>query len=363
MCNPAPLDLSQLCALGTATARELLWGLRAASAEVRRWRGYALRIPDETIRKDALYALTHKRTHAHGAALFWTLPRRRNLQLLRLLVAYELIWDLLDNLSERAAAVGQTDGRQLHLAIAEAIDPAGPISDYYAQHPWREDGGYLQGLVEACRRGCAALPSYARVRELALRDARLAQVLSLNHDPDPPRRDAALERWVAAELPGEHEASWWELSGAASAPLTIQALLALAAEPACTDREIARTHAAYFPWLSAATTMLDSYADQAEDIANGDHSYIGHYPDGESAMRGIRRLVLRSVSEARALRDGPKHAVIAAAMVAMYLSKDSARTPTMLLGTHGLVNAGGSLTRLLLPILRAWRTAYAQRSA
>jgi tetraprenyl-beta-curcumene synthase len=282
---------------------------------------------------------------------------------LRLLVAYELIWDFLDNLSERAAAHGQTDGRQLHLAIVEAIDPSTPISDYYQQHPWHNDGGYLRSLVEACRECCVTLPSYPLVRELVIREACRAQVLALNHDLDSGRRDAALKRWVACEYPGENRASWWEISGAASTPLTIHALLALAAEPACSEAEIARTHAAYFPWLSATNTMLDSYVDQVEDIENGDHSYIEHYPDPESAVRSIRALVRTSALETCSLRNGHRHAVIAAAMIAMYLSKDTAGTPQLRAGRDSFVHAGGSLTRLLLPVLRAWRIAYAQRSA
>jgi tetraprenyl-beta-curcumene synthase len=363
VCNPAPLSPGQLWALGGAVTRELLWGQRTVSKEIRRWRAYAQTIPDETIRRDAIYVLEHKRTHIHGAALFWTLPRKRNRSLLRLLVAYELIWDFLDNLSERAAAHGQTDGRQLHLAIAEAIDSSTPISDHYLQHPWHEDGGYLCTLVETCRQGCCSLSSYPLVRELVLGEAQRAQVLALNHHPDPARREQALEQWAARERPGERQTSWWELSAAASAPLTIYALLALAAEPHCTQSEIARTYAAYCPWLSAATTMLDSYVDQVEDIDNGDHSYVAHYPDPGSAMRGIRALVRTSVAEARSLPGGHKHTVVAAAMIAMYLSKDTARTPQLRAGTWTFIHAGGSLTRLLLPILRAWRIAYDQRSA
>ncbi len=341
----------------------MFWGLRTVSTEIERWRIHAQRIPDPAIRADALYVLNNKRTHIHGAALFWTLPRRRNYDLLRLLVAYELIWDLLDNLSESAAAHGHTDGRALHLAIGEAIDSSGSISDYYSHHPWRDDGGYLRSLVEACRLGCKSLPSYPLVRELALGEAKRAQVLALNHHPDPTHRDAELERWVAGQYPGQRWASWWELSGAASTPLTIHALLALAAEPACSEGEIARTYAAYFPWLSATTTMLDSYVDQAEDIETGDHRYIAHYPDQERALRSIQALVRRSLLEARSLRNGHRHAVIAAAMVAMYLSKGTARTVQLRGGTCSLIHAGGSLTRLLLPILRAWRIIYGQRSA
>ncbi|MHB8241061.1 MAG: DUF2600 family protein [Solirubrobacteraceae bacterium] len=340
----------------------MLWGLHATSCEIARWRRYALLIPDEPIRADALQVLERKRTHLHGAALFWTLPRKRNCQLLRLLVAYELIWDFLDNLSERAAAHGHTDGRQLHMAIAEAIDPMARLSDYYAQHPWHDDGGYLRSLVRCCQQTCGSLPSYRRVRDIALREARRAQVLALNHHPVPDLRDALLKRWVATEYPEERSESWWELSGAASAPLAIHALLALAAEPICSQVEITDTYAAYSP-LSAATTMLDSYVDQQQDQETGDHSYIAHYPDETSAVQGVRVLVRRSLSEALKLRDGHRHAVIAAAMIAMYLSKQIAPTPQHQAGTNTLTHAGGSLTQLLLPILRAWRLAYSQRTA
>ena len=300
--------------------------MRAVSKELKQWRTSAQAIPHPMIRADALDVFDRKRTHIHGAALFWTLPGRRNYDLLRLLVAYELIWDLLDNLSESAVKAGQTDGRTLHRAIAEAIDPRGPISDYYDHHPWRDDGGYLRDLVQACRRGCATLPSFPFVYELALTEAHRAQVLALNHDPDASHRDAELRRWASEHYPGEQQASWWELSGAASAPLAIHALLALAAKPTCTKSELDRTYAAYFPWVSATTTMLDSYVDQIEDTDNGDHSYIAHYPDQDSALSAVQALVARSLAELRSLPHGSKHAVVAAAMIAMYLSKDTAAT-------------------------------------
>jgi tetraprenyl-beta-curcumene synthase len=217
--------------------------------------------------------------------------------------------------------------------------------------------------VQICQQSCRALPSFYAVRDLALREANRAQVLALNHHPDPAHRESTLKRWALSEYPGEQCTSWWELSGAASAPLAIHALLALAADPACTCSEAARTHAVYFPSLSAATTMLDSFVDQLEDTRNGDHSYIAHYPDPESAVRGIRILVRASLTEARTLRNGSRHAVVAAAMIAMYLSKDTARSPQLCHGTSDFIRAGGTLTRLMLPILRAWRAVYRQSAA
>jgi tetraprenyl-beta-curcumene synthase len=345
-----------------AVARELTWGLPAVAREARAWRSAALGIPDAPIRRDALSALAGKRGHTDGAALFSILSRRRNQSLLRLLVAYEIAWDFLDSVNERGAAAGQVNGRQLHLALIEALDPGEPISDYYRHHPWRQDGGYLRALVDACRESSTLLPSYGRVRKAAVEEAARAQVLAINHELDPARRDAALRAWAARELPGDCEATWFELTGAASASLTIHALFALAADPACTAREIERVRRAYFPWISAATTMLDSYADQAQDAASGDHSYVAHYHSPELALRRVRQLVERCLREALALEDGERHALIATCMVAMYLTKDSARTLATRAGSRSLANAGGPLTRLLLPILRLWRIAYAQRS-
>ncbi len=243
------------------------------------------------------------------------------------------------------------------------MDLQSPISDYYRFATEGEDGGYLHSLVIACRGHYAELPSYDRVRDLLMREAGRAQVLALNHDPDPDRRDASLKEWVARELPNEDQASWFELSAAATASLTVHVLAAVAAEPVCTDGEIARVQAAYFPWCSLATTMLDSYVDQLEDADSASHSYLAHYASQEIAARRLAEVIHRSAREAGDLQKGNRHAVIVACMVAMYLSSDSARSPQLSASTRKLLAAGGSLPRVLLPILRGWRVAYGLRSA
>lgn len=361
--DPAPVSGRQLRALLKAVARELTWGLPAVEHEVGHWRDLAARMPRGPLRDDAVHALERKRGQSDGAALFSILPRTRNRSYLRLLVAYQIAWDYLDCVSERGAAAGIANGRQLHLALVDALDPNGPIRDYYRHSPWWEDGGYLRTLVQTCRDCCARLPAYERVRELVQRDALRAQVLALNHDLDAPRRDTALKAWAQKEFPGGHEASWYELTGAASAGLAAFALLALACEPDCSEHEIARTHAAYFPWASAVACMLDSYADQLEDAANRDHSYIAHYPAPEVAVTQTCGLIRRCLRELHTLRNAESHVLIAASMMALYLSKDSARTESMCPSSKRIADAGGSLTRALLPVLRLWRVAYSLRSS
>jgi tetraprenyl-beta-curcumene synthase len=359
--NPAPLSRRQLRVLLAAAVRELSWGLPAVAREVRHWRTLAERIPDAPIREDALGALHRKRGQSDGAALFTILPRVRSAPLLRLLVAYQLIWDYLDSVHERSP--DESNGRQLHLALIDALQPGTERRDYYRHHPWQDDGGYLNALVDACRECCLELPGYEQVRPLVVREARRAEVLALNHHVDPALRNTRLEAWSRQEFPAGHEARWFELSGACSAGLTIFALLALATEPIYAAAAIEQTHSTYLPWISVVATMLDSYVDLNEDAESGDHIYVAHYASPTLATERVCWLLQRSVREASRLRAGEKHILIVASMAALYLSKDSARTAATRESTRLLAAAGGSLTRVLVPILRLWRTVYALRSS
>jgi tetraprenyl-beta-curcumene synthase len=343
-----------------AVTRELSWGLPRVVCELREWRARALEIPEEVIRRDALNALDHKRGNTHGAALFSVLPDARSSGLLRLLVTYQVMWDFLDCVSESGAEAGQTNGLRLHSALVDALDPSRPIRDYYALHPWRNDGGYLRALVEGCRQCCRELPSYQVVKPVLLREATRANVQAINHDLDPVRRETALRCWVAHEYPNRGDVSWFELAGAAGAGLAIYALFVLASEPLSTDADVDRAYHAYFPWTSALATMLDSFVDQADDQANGDHCYVAYYKTAEEATCRIERLTRRCLRETRALGNSEGHTLIAACMIAMYLSRESARTRPMRLGARRITRAGGSLTRTLLPILRLWRIANRQ---
>ncbi len=178
-------------------------------------------------------------------------PEHRDERLLTLLVAYQVMWDFLDSISERGACAGHANGRQLHRALIEALDPDAPISDYYRYHPWKDDGGYLLALVETCRRICAELPSYRQVRQLMLRGVERCAIQYLNHEPEPRRRDAALKEWAERESADEHKLDWFELTAAAGAFMP-HVLLALAAEPSCEQHELTAVHSVYFPWISLA---------------------------------------------------------------------------------------------------------------
>ncbi|HEY5343005.1 MAG TPA: DUF2600 family protein [Solirubrobacteraceae bacterium] len=361
--------------LARATGRELIWGLRGVAREVAGWRERAAAIPDPELRADALEALARKRGSIDGAALFWILPHKRNHDLLGVLVAYEVLADYLDCVSERGAGRGIENGRQLHLALVEALDlnpPTPTISDYYRYHSSGEDGGYARALVSRCRSGCERLPSYEAVKPFLMRAAAQSGVLGLNHEPDPARREALLKEW--ADQTAHHPADpadkhWYERAAGSSSWVTVLAMLALAARPTrAVDEtvdsiEVARTYDAYTQWVAPTGAMLDSFADIAEDRASGDHSYVAHYPSMDMATERIGELMRESRREIRELPGAARHSVVLSSMIAFFLSKDSARSPELRSSARELRRAGGPLVELLLPVLRLWRAAYGQRSA
>jgi cytochrome P450 len=307
------------------------------------------------MRADALDAIVSKRDNAEGAALFSVLPRHRNDSLLKLLVAYQVMWDFLDSASERGACNGPRNGRQLHRALVEALDPEASISDYYRHHTCQDDGGFLLQLVETCRRLCVELPCYRQVSELMIRGVEGCSVQSLNHEPDPRKRDATLQTWARRTFSSDHGLPWFELTAAASAYMPY-ALLALAAEPSCDSSEAIAVDSAYFPWISLAVAMLDSYVDRQEDEVGDNHSYISHYASEILAVERLKTIIRQAITQTTHLRNGRRHTIIVASMVAMYLAKESVNTARLRRQTRSLVRAGGWLTTLLLPAAYIWRT-------
>ena len=361
--NALPLSRAQCRALVAAAGRELGWGLRAVSRELRRWRAHAAAIPDARLRRDALQALDGKRGHIDGAAMFWTLPPGRDPLLLHTLVRYEVLQDFLDSASEHGASLGPRDGAQLYLALSDALDVERAPSDYLARHPGRDDGGYLAALVAACRDGCRRLPGYRATRPLLIREAQRAEVLLLNHEPCARTREAGLRRWAERNRDGAGDLRWYELTAAASGWITTHALLALAAREDVTAADADELYAAYFPWLALTLTLLDSYADRADDAASGSHNYFTHFASDEAAVARLRASIASAAGGVRSLPDGERHGVLLACMIALYLSKDSVRAPALRATTERIAAAGGTLTERLLPVLRAWRICNGQRRA
>jgi tetraprenyl-beta-curcumene synthase len=349
----------ELAALAVVMARFFLIVLPLARRQLREWKRIAGEIPDPELRAQALATLHSERLSAAGAALFAaTTPRRRDPGLVRALVAYQVICDYLDTLAEQPSADPIANGAHLHRALADAVADR-PLADHYRFHRARDDGGYLAALVGACREGCATLPAYERVRAAALEEARRNEVQGINHGP-PAGREAALRAWAGAARadPATGDARWFELAAAGSSSLAVLALIAAAADPATTQRTAEQVRRAYFPWIEALSTLLDSLADRDNDLRTGELSFVSQYPTQAAAVARLREVAARAIAGARELPLGERHVVLVVGMIAMHVSEATAWLPWAQPATRGVLRATDSaVTPPLVLLLRGWRRA------
>lgn len=313
-----------------ASAARIYWlqVFPAARRSQRRLRALAEAIPDPTLREDALISHRDKRSNSEGlAALAVLASAEARAPLARSLVAYQLMLDYLDGVSERPGADPLANGMALHRAFEVALDPGAPHVDYYEHAVGAEDGGYLAALIETCRAPLAELPSYRAVRAPLLRQARLCrESQALNHALRFAELDGRIDQWsaeTAAEAELTERFEWWELLAAAAASsLGIGALLALAATPGATEADARAVESAYFPWASGLNALLDSLVDLDEDPAEASH--LRRYSSTKPAAERLAVIAAGARERLRELPEGALHEAILAAMGALYLARPEA---------------------------------------
>lgn len=318
--------------LFVGAARSYWFGVfPAARSTQRRLLARAEAIPDPLLRADALASHRDKGSNSEGLAAMAVLaPAERRAELARSLVAYQLMLDYLDGVSERPSDDPLANGLSLHRAFAVSLDPDAPHANYYADAPASDDGGYLHELIATCRAPLRVLPSYEAARPALLHQARLGcESQTLNHALRFTPVGEQIGEWAAltaAEAELEPGFEWWELIAAAAASsLCVGALLALAATPGSTEAEARQVESAYFPWASGLNALLDSLVDLDEDPE--DASHLRRYDSHDHAAERLQTIATGARERVAALPDGQLHEALLAAMGALYLIHEDAWRP------------------------------------
>ena len=349
----ARLDLTVVFA-GTVLAY-LLGVLPQVTRELSRWRTRAGAIPNASLRESAQAALA-KRGNVEGAALFATLaPSGHRRAAVRALVAFQTAYSYLDALAELPSADPIANGERLHQALLAALHPGAPHVDYYAHNPDRDDGGYLTAILDACRDAVGALPSYPSLAPTA-RDAaaRIVDFQALNLNEQQGGHDA-LQRWGTEATPSGSGLRWWEMAAACGSSLAVHALIGAAASPGLTVSRAREIDAAYFPWIGALHSLLDSFVDRGEDRRLHQTSLLDHYPSPTAAVLSLSALAKGARAAAERLPSPEAHRVIVTAMCSYYLSAPECDTPDGRTLTHALASALGVPLSVAIAMFRSKR--------
>jgi tetraprenyl-beta-curcumene synthase len=350
--------LQRRLTIASALARALLvyWLVvfPRARREVRRWSGTAAAIPDPRLRALALGKLCSEALVAEGAAAFAVLARRRHrADVVRAVVAYEILYDVVDAIGEAPSADPLAHNRAVNAALLDAVSPGAPLRYRLERYDIGEQTCYLALLIGRCRDAMRRLPAHALVLPALGRfAARAAEVQSLNHAGAREGHDE-LARWAAAQqLP---EFLWWEVAAAAGDPLGVFALLAAAGDPRTRRDDVAAIERAYFPWIGALVWLMESLVDQRDDACSGNHSYVGHYASPAHAAGRLSLIAGRAALAAADLPRGPSHGVLLAGVASLYLSHPDAVQMEASEGAEAVRRMLGWPVDLLLVVLRLRR--------
>ncbi|MGB2711025.1 MAG: DUF2600 family protein [Conexibacter sp.] len=323
--------------------------------ELRRWEGIARSIPDPALREHALTTLGQKALNAEAAAVFGILaPRRSRTRVVMLMVAFQVLTDYLDTVSEQPAPDVLRNGIALHLALIDALRAQPPALDYYRHYARDDDGGYVERLVHACRQEFAALPAARAVRKAALAAARRCGEGQSHTHAAVRSGSQALARW-AQHVPAGKDYLWWEVAAGASSSVPVHALLAAAADPRTSRAEAERIDAAYFPSIGALTVLLDNLVDRDDDVATGNHNYLGYYRSSSFAATRLAEICTAAATGVRTPRRARRHAAILAGVAGFYLSAREADTPYASVVKARIIERGDTALGPILAVMRIRR--------
>jgi tetraprenyl-beta-curcumene synthase len=325
------------------------------AVQLQRWEQQARQIGDPALQTLALGKLREERFNAEVAATLATLaPAEHRKTVVEAIVAYEVMYDYLDGLTEQPTTDPLTRGHKLYQAFTDAITPgSAPVGRKYAARP-ADDGRYLQELAAAVRGALARLPSTATISSAAQRAATRCARAQIRAHAAPTLGAPQLENWAANEA-ARSPLGWREfLAGAASSVLAVHALIAAAADERTTPEHANELDATYLS-ICALSTMLDSLIDYERDMQAGQSGYIRYYQDHDRLAVDLAGAARRAVEHARFLPNGAHHVMTLVGVGAYYISAPTATSDFAQPVTQQVRRELEPLITPILMIMRAWR--------
>ncbi|HOP73970.1 MAG TPA: tetraprenyl-beta-curcumene synthase family protein [Bacillota bacterium] len=297
----------------------------AVKGELEHWKAYAEQIPNLALRMQALASIRTKTFHALGGAIYALYPRVVDPHpVIRFVTALQTISDYLDNLCDRLGVLDETAFLQLHLAMADAVDPSRELHDYYRFYPYQDDGGYLTALVKTCRETIRHQPGAKLVIPRISHYVQLYSHLQAYKHLAIEIREKKLQQWAEQNIFAHSGIYWQEYAAATGSTLGMFYLFAMASEAMLDMKEIQVIEEVYFPWITGLHILLDYWIDAAEDIETGDLNFTMYYDSSDQCLHRIQFFVKQAYQQSARLPYPQFHRMIVSGLLAMYLSDPKA---------------------------------------
>ncbi len=345
------------------TARHMSWVLPQTDRALDGWRTRARAIPDPTLRRQALSSIDTKRFHCQGGTVFAAWHPQSAEALLRFIVAFQTVSDYLDNLCDRTDHLDAFTFRTLHRSMMDAVSPfTSARGGYYSHYPHKEDGGYLEALVDVCRTTLAQFPRYSQFEVKVKHLVSLYIDLQVYKHVEYNERVPNLEAWFGRHQSATPQLYWWEFAAAAGSTLGIFALVTEGArhEPV---EALESLFGAYFPWIAALHILLDYLIDQEEDRRERDLNFVSFYTSRQEARERLVWILEEAVRSARGLAAAPFHLCVIEGLLGLYLTDPKVVTDGHEDVADALISRAGWRARLVRSACRVWRCTRSLKAA
>lgn len=318
----------------------------AVDIQLEMWRHQANGIVDDLLRAQALSSIEKKRFHCLGGSVYALYPSAIMKNAISFIVAFQTISDYLDNLCDRAGVEDETSFYALHQAMIDAVDPADTTCDYYQLYPYKNDGGYLNSLVEACKTCIRNLPSFSNVSEKMRLLVKFYCALQCKKHVKPSLREEVLMRWAEPLAEAYPNISVWEFCAASGSTLGVFMLFAAAQNVHFTVSQADAIFTAYFPWVGGLHILLDYFIDAEEDRLEGDFNFTYYYESAALCTKRLAYFAREAQDACRLLQFPAFHITVIQGLCAMYLSDSKALSYQNKHATAQILKQAGCRTQL-----------------
>ena len=149
---------------------------------------------------------------------------------------------------------------------------------YFTFYPTKDDNGYLNFLVDRCRRSFLLLPSFHLI-ENAMKNfqAQYCELAVTMYSESSQSNEEKLTAALKSNPNNFEELTNWEYLVASDSSLTVHMLLAIATIPDIDSSCAQKIEQQFFPWISGLQRMLSSYENYCKDMLSKELEFLYDY--------------------------------------------------------------------------------------
>jgi tetraprenyl-beta-curcumene synthase len=339
-------------ALSVSLARYRFGLAKTVHGELARWTEQARAIPDPELRRLALGKLEQEGFNARAAAMLATFaPRRQRHEMVRAIVALEVLFDYLDGRTEPRSGGDPLAWRRDMFAVLNWAVAAPTPPHEHSPAIDTPDAAYLATLAETARASLIRLPGAVATREAMARAALRAGEAQTRKHARGELGEEQLRAWARAGAAGT-TLGWREyLAGACASVLALHALIASAGP---VGQEVGEIDALYLR-IGAVAALLDSAVDYERDRAGEELGMVGYLEDKHELRRSVAALVASTSELARASGSRRRDVAVLAGVVGYYTTGPGARTELAVSIADELRERHGGMLAPASALMWRWR--------